>query len=97
VLFRSEGSKEVDIGTLKYVAKAFGVDMDTVVKWFTLAIVLVFDPLAVALVLAYNSLIEKKFKPVEYIKDENSENSTLMNPKKKGMRKALDRIISYRA
>lgn len=55
-----EGSKEVDIGTLKYVAKAFGVDMDTVVKWFTLAIVIVFDPLAVALVLAYNSLVEKK-------------------------------------
>lgn len=91
-----EGSKEVDIGTLKYVAKAFGVDMDTVVKWFTLAIVLVFDPLAVALVLAYNSLIEKKSKPVEYIKDENSENSTLVNPNKKRMRKALDRIISYR-
>jgi hypothetical protein len=54
-----EGSKEVDIGTLKYVAKAFGVDMDTIVKWFTLAIVLVFDPLAVALVLCYNNLIEK--------------------------------------
>jgi hypothetical protein len=52
------GSKEVDIGTLKYVAKAFNVDVDTVVKWFTLAIVLVFDPLAIALVLAYNSLIE---------------------------------------
>jgi hypothetical protein len=52
-----EGSKETDIGTLKYVAKAFGVDMDTIVKWFTLAIVLVFDPLAVALILAYNSLI----------------------------------------
>jgi hypothetical protein len=65
-----EGSKEVDIGTLKYVAKAFGVDMDTVVKWFTLSIVLVFDPLAVALVLAYNSLIEntlpKKIEQIEY-------------------------------
>ena len=55
-----EGSKEVDIGTLKYVAKAFGTDMDTIVKWFTLAIVCVFDPLAVSLILAYNSLIEKK-------------------------------------
>jgi len=61
-----EGSKEVDIGTLKYVAKVFGVDMDTIVKWFTLAIVLVFDPLAVALVLAYNFLIEKKSKPLEF-------------------------------
>ena len=87
-----QGSKEVDIGTLKYVAKAFGVDMDTIVKWFTLAIVLVFDPLAVALVLAYNSLIEKKEltkveKPKksavvnsnEYIKEDNSENSPLVN------------------
>jgi hypothetical protein len=65
-----EGSKEVDIGTLKYVAKAFGVDMDTVVKWFTLAIVLVFDPLAVALVLAYNSLIERKPVEIDGIKKE---------------------------
>jgi hypothetical protein len=85
-----EGSKEVDIGTLKYVAKAFGVDMDTVVKWFTLAIVLVFDPLAVALVLAYNSLIENS-KPVEIDRIKNEE------PKKKGMRRLLDSAIHYRA
>lgn len=85
-----EGSKEVDIGTLKYVAKAFGVDMDTVVKWFTLAIVLVFDPLAVALVLAYNTLIEKK-KLIEFdrVKPEES--------KSKGIRRMLDRAIHYRA
>jgi hypothetical protein len=73
-----QGSKEVDIGTLKYVAKAFGVDMDTIVKWFTLAIVLVFDPLAVALVLAYNSLIEKK----ELTNTENTKNSAIVNPNK---------------
>jgi hypothetical protein len=104
-----QGSKEVDIGTLKYVAKAFGVDMDTIVKWFTLAIVLVFDPLAVALILAYNSLIEKKEltkaeKPKksavvnsnEYIKEENSENSPLVNEKPTGFRKHLNNIINYR-
>jgi DNA integrity scanning protein DisA with diadenylate cyclase activity len=104
-----QGSKEVDIGTLKYVAKAFGVDMDTIVKWFTLAIVLVFDPLAVALILAYNSLIEKKEltkteKPKksavvnsnEYIKAENSENSSLMDSNPKGFRKHLNNIINYR-
>jgi transcriptional regulator with XRE-family HTH domain len=98
-----EGSKEVDIGTLKYVAKAFGVDMDTVVKWFTLAIVLVFDPLAVALILAYNSLIERKFKPVEfdgikkeYIKDEFLENSVIVDEKPTGFRKHLNNIINYR-
>ena len=87
-----EGSKETDIGTLKYVAKAFGVDIDTVVKYFTLAIVLVFDPLAVALILAYNSLIEKKeltkaekpkksavVNPIEYTKEDNSKNSPLVD------------------
>jgi hypothetical protein len=98
-----QGSKEVDIGTLKYVAKAFGVDMDTIVKWFTLAIVLVFDPLAVALILAYNSLIERKSNSgeiatikKEVIKEENFENSPLVNDKPKGFRKHLNNIINYR-
>jgi len=98
-----EGSKEVDIGTLKYVAKTFGVDMDTIVKWFTLAIVLVFDPLAVSLILAYNSLIERKSKSPEfdgikkeYIKEENYKKSPLMNTKPTGFRKHLNNIINYR-
>jgi hypothetical protein len=88
-----EGSKEVDIGTLKYVAKAFGVDMDTVVKWFTLAIVLVFDPLAVALILAYNSLIERKSKPIEL--DSIIEEEIEEKPKKV-FKKLDDAIAHYR-
>ena len=84
-----EGSKEVDIGTLKYVAKAFGLDIDTVVKWFTLAIVLVFDPLAVALVLAYNSLIEKS---------NSGETATIKTPEFEGnrFRKLNQAIAKYR-
>ena len=77
--------------------------MDTIVKWFTLAIVLVFDPLAVALILAYNSLIERKTKTPkveetkkEYIKEENSKNSPLMDTKPTGFRKHLNNIINYR-
>jgi hypothetical protein len=89
-----EGSKEVDIGTLKYVAKAFGVDMDTVVKWFTLAIVLVFDPLAVALVLAYNSLIEKRIPSItsQIQEDEKKEKKVSQN----GVRRILNNAIHYR-
>ena len=49
-----------DIGTFVYIAKIFGVSLDTVVKWFTLIIVLVFDPLAVALVIAVNFLVKSK-------------------------------------
>ena len=47
-----------DIGTFVYIAKILGTNLDTVVKWFTLVIVLVFDPLAVALVIAINFLIK---------------------------------------
>jgi hypothetical protein len=49
-----------DIGTFVYIAKTFGIPLDTVVKWFTLVIVLVFDPLAVALVIAINFLLKNQ-------------------------------------
>ena len=93
-----EGSKEVDIGTLKYVAKAFGVDMDTIVKWFTLAIVCVFDPLAVALVLAYNSLVENKKTPIH--RQIQTQIQTQEEDEKKdhqnGIRRILNNAIHYR-
>lgn len=53
-----------DIGTFMYIADAIGVPLDTVVKWFILIIVLVFDPLSISLVLAYNFLKLQK-QPVE--------------------------------
>jgi hypothetical protein len=52
-----------DIGTFVYIAKTFGVPLDTIVKWFTLIIVLVFDPLAVALVISVNFLLKKQSTP----------------------------------
>ena len=62
---RVEVDTDADIGTFLYIAKMFGVTLDTVVKWFTLIIVLVFDPLAVALVIAVNFLIKRKTDEVE--------------------------------
>jgi len=56
-----------DIGTFVYISKAIGVEIDTVVKWFILIIVLVFDPLSICLVLAYNFL-QKRDEPKEEIK-----------------------------
>lgn len=46
---------EKQIGGFRFVAEAFNVDLKSAVKWFILLLVLVFDPLAIALVLAYNS------------------------------------------
>ena len=49
-----------DIGTYKFIAEAFNVKIETVVKLFILIIVAVFDPLAVCLLLAYNISTNKK-------------------------------------
>jgi len=48
-----------DIGTFVYIAKIFNLPLDTIVKWFTFVIVLVFDPLAVALIIGFNFLVKK--------------------------------------
>lgn len=75
-----------DIGTYKFIAEAFNTKIETVVKWFILIIVAVFDPLAVSLLLAYNIAANRKFenettkeviiekiieKPIEIIKNLN--------------------------
>lgn len=46
------------VGPLKYIARIFNSDMDTVVKWFILLIMLVFDPLAITLLIAYNNALD---------------------------------------
>jgi hypothetical protein len=42
-----------------YISKALGINMDSVVNYLVLLIMLVFDPLAVALVFAANSIKKK--------------------------------------
>jgi hypothetical protein len=46
------------VGPLLYVAKAFNVNIDTVVKWLILVFVAVFDPLAICLVLATGTAVK---------------------------------------
>jgi hypothetical protein len=48
---------EREVGGFRFVADAFGIPLNDVVKFFILIIVLVFDPLAVALIIAFNGLI----------------------------------------
>ena len=45
---------ESELGPLKYLAATTGQDMGVVVNWFLLLIIFVFDPLAIALVVAAN-------------------------------------------
>lgn len=48
-----------ELGPLKYIAGLVNKPMDTVVNWLMLLIVFVFDPLAIALVLAANAAFEE--------------------------------------
>ena len=54
---------EREVGGFRFVAEAFSVPLNTVVKFFIFIIVIVFDPLAVALIIAFNSLIMKRKEP----------------------------------
>ncbi len=49
---------EREVGGFRFVAEAFNVPLNTVVKFFIFIIVIVFDPLAVALIIAFNGLIK---------------------------------------
>ena len=61
VLVIKQEIANTDIGSFKFIARAFNTDLDSVVKYFILVIVIVFDPLAVTLVLAYNvSLLNRQ-------------------------------------
>ena len=61
-------STGVDVGPAIYLARTFGTDIDTVVKFFIF--ILVFDPLAVMLVIAYNQALLQN-KPKEKTQDEH--------------------------
>lgn len=55
------------VGPLIYIARAFNADIDTVVKYLILIFVLVFDPLAICLVIATTQALEsRKHKSVKF-------------------------------
>jgi hypothetical protein len=67
---------EKEVGGFRFIAEAFGMELKNVVKFFIFLIVIVFDPLAVALIIAFNGLIlQRKKEQKKYITDimENDE------------------------
>ena len=49
----------IDVGPLLYIAEAFDTDIDTAVKWIMFILILVFDPLAVIMVIGFNIALVK--------------------------------------
>ena len=53
-------SKKSELGPLEYLSGVLNTSMDKVVNWFILLFVIVFDPLAMALLIAFNFLSKKE-------------------------------------
>jgi hypothetical protein len=63
---------EREVGGFRFVADAFGMSLNSVVKFFIFLIVIVFDPLAIALVIAFNQLVLGQNKKEEGINEEKT-------------------------
>jgi chromosome segregation ATPase len=57
-----------EVGPLKYIAKLTNKSMDQVINWFIIALMLVFDPLAVSLVVGANVIFRDKEREKEKLK-----------------------------
>jgi len=73
---------ESELGPLKYLAETTGYPMNKVVNWFLLLIIFVFDPLAIALVVAANMAFAQLKDP----KDDTEEYFRQRN-------KAIDKVV----
>lgn len=49
-----------EVGPLKYISKITGKSMDTVVNWLIVMLIIVFDPLAVILLISANKILHNK-------------------------------------
>lgn len=67
-----------EVGPLRYIAKLTGKDMDSVVNFFILLLVFVFDPLAVSLVIATNISLKKETGKDMEVQDEKKEEEKVL-------------------
>jgi signal transduction histidine kinase len=72
-------STGVDVGPAIYLARTFGTDIDTVVKFFIFILIFVFDPLAVMLVIAYNQALMDRQKNLQANASAIEENNERMD------------------
>ena len=73
----------VDVGPAIYLARVFGTDVDSVVKYFIFMLIAVFDPLAVVLVISYNLTLQVRMR------DEKDSPVAQTTPEKKKKPKRL--------
>lgn len=70
---KTNSTASSELGPLKYLSGLTGYPMDKIINWFLLVIIFVFDPLAIALVIAANFAFKQKDEPKEYPLEEKVE------------------------
>jgi hypothetical protein len=81
-------SIEREVGGFRFVAEAFGMSLNNVVKFFIFLIVIVFDPLAIALVIAFNQLV--------MVKKEEKEEATVPSSNPEDLKNFVDETVRLR-
>ena len=70
---KTNSSSTSELGPLKYLSNLTGKPMDKIINWLLLVIIFVFDPLAIALVIAANFAFSQIKKTDEPLFEENIE------------------------
>jgi len=73
----------VEVGPAIYIARTFDTDVDTVVKFFILVLIFVFDPMAVIFVISYNVTLLARQEDLDISTDSNVSMSQVGIPKPK--------------
>jgi len=86
-----------ELGPLKYMATLFDKPMESIINWFMLLIIFVFDPLAIVLVVVANMAFSKqktKNSSVEYFDARNKKLEQIVEDQPK--EKQIEKIVEYR-
>jgi len=90
----------VDVGPAIYLAKVFRTDVDEVVKFFIFILIFVFDPLAVAMVIAANQALltigkgEKQIGKDEVVEGGDDDDDSLFNLMKDKLKSKVKESMS---
>ena len=69
---------EREIGGFKFIAEAFALPINSVVKFFIFLLIFVFDPMAVTLIIAFNTALQedRKKKPKKVVEEKKTDIDT---------------------
>ena len=93
---QTESKVSAEVGPIKYVAQQVNRSVDTVVNWFILLFIFVFDPLAVMLLISATRLIKSKRTPV-IEEDRDNDHDVVSNLSEDGLNDIFADIDVYDA